>query len=326
MTLRPVWLAGAFLGALAVHATIFLQFDVPEERGAAPDGDEGILVALGTPAQAGAGGDDEVDEVPDVEPDPEAAPPDIPVPEPAPEVEQLDDPAPEAPAESAGTEAESTQPEATSVEIPVDAISEDTEAAQPDPAPEPAGEIADSEPDQPVNDAPQNAEAAPEHIDPTVDARLAATPLPEFRPEHAAPPVPQRQTVADNSQNTQPRRSSGAASSTNTNTESRQAQTGGGNDAERADYLSRLHSKLVRSRRYPQSARRDGIEGIVQIGLTINRAGRVTAFRITRGSGFDILDEEVRNMIDRAQPLPRMPDSMELSQITINMAIRFKIE
>ncbi len=320
MTLRPAWLAGAFLGALAIHAVIFLQFDAPEDRGEAPDGNEGILVALGAPAQTGAGGEDEVDQNPDAEPNPDAAPPEPLVPETAAlEPEQPDDPVPE-------SQVENTQPEATSVEIPVDAISEATEAEVTEPVPEPASEIAASAPDQAAAEPPRDVATAPERFDPPLDAGLAAAPLPESRPEHAEPPAPAHQPAAQNSQNTETRRSVGVAEGDNTNTQSEQARTGGGNDAERADYLTRLHSQLVRSRRYPQSARRDNIEGVVQIGLTINRVGRVTAFQITRGSGFDILDEEVRNMIDRVQPLPRMPDSMELSQITINMAIRFKLE
>jgi periplasmic protein TonB len=322
MTLRPVWLAGAFLGALAVHAAIFLQFDTPKDRSAASERNDGILVALGTPTQTAAGGDDEADQNVEERPDVEADPPEPSEPQTAAtEPEQPDDPALDTPQEDpAEPQSENAPPEATSVEVPVDAVSEITDADLAESAPVPANVIAETEPEHPVPDPLQDPEIAPEQFDPPVDARLVASPLPEFRPEHTAPPTQQ------NSQNPEPRRSSELAASGNTNTESQQAQTGGGNDAERADYLTRLHGQLVRSRRYPQSARRDGIEGVVQIGLTIDRTGRVTAFRITRGSGFDILDEEVRNMIDRVQPLPRMPASMELSQITINMAIRFKLE
>lgn len=303
MTLRPVWLAGAFLGALALHAAIFLQFEVPDASGAAPDGDEGILVALGTPPKTGAGDEDTAEQNVEEVLSPEAAPPEPLNPETAAiEPEQPDGPTPDIPSTGpAGLEAENAPPEATSVEIPVDAVSEIPEADLTEPVPEPANVTAETEPDQPVPDPTQDLEGAPEHDDPPVDTGLAAAPLPEVRTERTALAA-QR------------------------NFENQQARTDASSDAERADYLTRLHSQLVRSRRYPQSARRDSIEGVVQIGLTINRAGRVTAFRITSGSGFDILDEEVRNMIDRVQPLLTMPASMELSQITINMAIRFKLE
>ena len=83
MTVRPGLMAAAFLGAVALHAAIFFRFDATEERGAAPDGNEGILVALGTPAQIGAGGEDDVDQraeeetVPDTDtPEPTAVEPD----------------------------------------------------------------------------------------------------------------------------------------------------------------------------------------------------------------------------------------------------------
>ncbi|MBL4756599.1 MAG: energy transducer TonB [Rhizobiales bacterium] len=79
------------------------------------------------------------------------------------------------------------------------------------------------------------------------------------------------------------------------------------------------------AKRYPRSARADGIEGVAQISMTINRAGRITAFRIVRSSGHQILDQEINNMISRVQPLPRMPASMPQRQISINMAIRFKL-
>lgn len=351
MTVRPVLLAAAFLGAVAVHAAIFFQYDAREERGAATDGDEGILVALGTPAQTGVGGEDDTDQDAEVESNPESETPEAETTEtvdpetaaiePAPQ--EVQDTPVEDPAEA---QPENVLPEAASVEIPQDTTPEEISADEPDSVTDPSVETSDPEPiaaapntevalepDQPDFDPSQNAEIVPDDLDPPAETSVAAVPLPQFRPEppqstrQATPrPRQQPQEPAQSPANTEPRRSSGAVSSGNTSSESRQAQTGGGNDAERASYLSRLHSQLVRSKRYPQSARREGIEGVVQIGLIINREGRVTVFRITRSSGHEVLDQEVRDMVSRVQPLPRMPASMDQDRITINMAIRFKIE
>ena len=292
MTIRPVLMTVAFLGAVAVHAALFFQFDAPEEQSAAPEQNEGILVALGEPDQPEAGVEEEVAPNTAAESIPETAAPEVATPQAtapetaAPETATVEPDQPEnpelSPEGSAEIQTDNAPPEASSIEILQGTNSD---------------RIEDGETDQPETDTPQSADTEPDIFGLPIATTFAAVPTPEFRPEPT--PVPEPAQAARSSEDDR---------------------------AEQVDYLSRLHGQLVGSKQYPASARDEGIEGVVQIGITINREGRVTFFRITDSSGHEALDEEVRQMVVRAQPLPQMPASMDRSEISINIAIRFKIE
>gem|GEM_PF-4310501 len=74
-----------------------------------------------------------------------------------------------------------------------------------------------------------------------------------------------------------------------------------------AAWESQVVAKLEREKRYPDAARMRNQEGIVSLRVTVDVAGRVTAFRIERSSGSDALDREAVSLIGRVQPLPPPP-------------------
>jgi protein TonB len=51
--------------------------------------------------------------------------------------------------------------------------------------------------------------------------------------------------------------------------------------------------------------------------------GRVLSYRIERSSGHRLLDEEVREMIERASPLPAMPDGMQQARLELVVPVSF---
>ena len=57
----------------------------------------------------------------------------------------------------------------------------------------------------------------------------------------------------------------------------------------------------------------------------MDRYGRVTEFRLEQSSGHALLDAEVRAMIQRAQPLPAMPDFMQQSQLELVVPVNFAL-
>lgn len=81
----------------------------------------------------------------------------------------------------------------------------------------------------------------------------------------------------------------------------------GPSGAELNSYASQLAAWLERHKRYPQSARRRGEQGVVTLQFTLNARGHVVARRIVRSSGHERLDREVLALLERASPMPRPP-------------------
>lgn len=91
------------------------------------------------------------------------------------------------------------------------------------------------------------------------------------------------------------------------------------------DYLSKISAQLQRYKEYPRSARLRRIEGDVTLWFVIDRAGRVVDYRITQGSGHEVLDEAVDAMIHKASPFPPMPPSMAQAQLEITQPVTFRL-
>jgi protein TonB len=65
------------------------------------------------------------------------------------------------------------------------------------------------------------------------------------------------------------------------------------------------------------------MEGTTLLYFVMDREGKVLDFRIQKSSGFDLLDHEVEAMIQRAQPLPQMPDSMSQERLELVVPVQF---
>ncbi len=86
-----------------------------------------------------------------------------------------------------------------------------------------------------------------------------------------------------------------------------------------------LLKRLQQHKRYPQSAQAGGEQGVVLLGFSVDRNGRVLEHRIVQSSGYADLDNEVMAMIERAQPLPAFPASMTQSKLDLTVPIRFSL-
>jgi len=82
---------------------------------------------------------------------------------------------------------------------------------------------------------------------------------------------------------------------------------------------------LQQFKRYPSAAQARDEQGIVLLGFSVDRSGRVLTHRIVRSSGYSDLDAEVMAMIERAQPLPAFPASMTQAQLDLTVPIRFAL-
>jgi protein TonB len=86
----------------------------------------------------------------------------------------------------------------------------------------------------------------------------------------------------------------------------------------------RVMELLERNKRYPSDARSRRQQGVVQLTVTMDRQGHVTASRVTRSSGFVSLDREALALVLRVQPLPPPPAEIP-GPVTLVVPIRFNI-
>jgi protein TonB len=90
-------------------------------------------------------------------------------------------------------------------------------------------------------------------------------------------------------------------------------------------YKNRVRQKIIRYRRYPNSARNNQIEGTATMRFTLNRQGQVTSARLVSSSGSPALDDEAQALIQRVNPLPTFPKELTQNTLTLTVPIQFKI-
>lgn len=79
-----------------------------------------------------------------------------------------------------------------------------------------------------------------------------------------------------------------------------------------AGYANQLLRALDRHKNYPYAARARRIEGVGRVTVTIDAKGNVLDYRIVQSAGSEMLDEAIKEMVQRASPLPAPP--MELPE------------
>lgn len=72
-------------------------------------------------------------------------------------------------------------------------------------------------------------------------------------------------------------------------------------------WQSDLLRHLAKFKRYPEDARRRGMQGVNRLRFVVDSEGKVLSFEIAGGSGSAALDRATLDMIRRAQPLPKPP-------------------
>ncbi len=95
--------------------------------------------------------------------------------------------------------------------------------------------------------------------------------------------------------------------------------TGGSGDGDGvADLLRSIRRQIEQAKIYPEAARRQGIQGTVELRFRIAADGSVEILEVLRSSGFPLLDEASQQTVRRAAPYPlirgwvRLPVSYRL--------------
>lgn len=89
------------------------------------------------------------------------------------------------------------------------------------------------------------------------------------------------------------------------------------------DYIKR---KIQENKKYPYQAKKDKIEGVVEIQFLIDKNGFLKDANIINSSGYKILDEEALATIKRAQPYPAIPDRFNTDNTQLQLKMIYKIE
>ena len=87
-----------------------------------------------------------------------------------------------------------------------------------------------------------------------------------------------------------------------------------------------LEAHLQKFQKYPRAAQRRNVEGTAWIRFRMDRQGKVLSSTIERTSEHEVLDEAALDMIERAQPLPPLPDDVPGESIELIIPAVFNIE
>lgn len=98
---------------------------------------------------------------------------------------------------------------------------------------------------------------------------------------------------------------------------------GGGLPGDTADYAATLLAWLEKHKDYPRAARSRRQQGTVLLYFVLDAQGYVSQQRIEQSSGFAVLDNEALKMLQRAQPLPTMPNSLHQAPLELVVPVQF---
>ena len=101
--------------------------------------------------------------------------------------------------------------------------------------------------------------------------------------------------------------------------------TGGPAPRANADYLALVQAWLEKHKEYPYRARLRREEGIAVLYFVVDRDGRVRDSELRQSTGHALLDREVLAMIERAQPLPRVPGHPNSVPLELIVPVRFRL-
>ena len=175
--------------------------------------------------------------------------------------------------------------------------------------------------EEPPEEVPEPEEPAPEP-----EPQPQPEPEPERQSEAAAPVVKPKPVAKPPEPKLQAMLAGNAGKTGTTelnNIGSGDNSAGGGIPGSTKDYAATLLAWLERHKEYPRSARVRRQQGTVLLYFVMDRNGKVLNRRIEKSSGYSKLDEEALAMLQRAQPLPTMPDTMAKDTLELVVPVEF---
>jgi protein TonB len=170
----------------------------------------------------------------------------------------------------------------------------------------------------PEPEAMQPQPPEPEVIEPPPPAELAPAPVtvqPPSKPPQPVQRVERKPAPPPRPAAAQPQRHSAPVA----------AAPIPGNRAAVASWRELVVLQLQRAKRYPSGAQSRHEEGVVTVGVSLNRNGGVVGRHVVRGSGYAELDREALDMIQRAQPFPPVPPEIPGQRVDLTVPAVFSL-
>lgn len=87
-----------------------------------------------------------------------------------------------------------------------------------------------------------------------------------------------------------------------------------------------VSEKIAKKQVYPRAALRKELEGKAIVEINVDREGNIVAHSLQSSTGHELLDKEVDKLIERANPLPKPPASVNDSELTMVVPLAWAIQ
>lgn len=98
-----------------------------------------------------------------------------------------------------------------------------------------------------------------------------------------------------------------------------------GGDAARLDYFNAVRLKIESHKKYPETARRQQMEGVTVASFVIHPDGSISDLTVATGSGHESLDAAALEAVTSAAPFPPLPEKYFNKPAAVKVPIAFQI-
>jgi len=91
-------------------------------------------------------------------------------------------------------------------------------------------------------------------------------------------------------------------------------------------YGNALWNAVSKHKKYPKIAQMRGWQGEAIVELELDGSGKLKSKKITQSSGYEVLDKQALEMVEKAIPFPTPPEALRNSTFTIVIPVPFKLE
>ncbi|MFA7350001.1 MAG: energy transducer TonB [Methylotenera sp.] len=97
-------------------------------------------------------------------------------------------------------------------------------------------------------------------------------------------------------------------------------------DDARGRYGNALWNAISKHKKYPKIAQMRGWQGEATVELLLDGSGKIKSKKIVQSSGYEALDKQALEMVEKAQPFPTPPEALRGNNFTITVPVPFKLE
>jgi len=90
-------------------------------------------------------------------------------------------------------------------------------------------------------------------------------------------------------------------------------------------YMQGLKRRIEDIWKYPETARRDGVEGDLVMKFSISKSGRVVDIELIKSSGYPMLDEAAKKALADASPFNPLPENWKKDSFTITGTFIYRL-